>query len=52
MKTIANERCYQFSSGERTKATVVDGHVLNGDRDAWCLLGYFGDLNRVIWPFR
>jgi hypothetical protein len=52
LKTVANERGFQFASGDRTKATVVDGHVLNGDRYAGCLLGNLGDFNRVIRPFR
>ena len=50
IKAITNEGGDQFSSRKGTQATVIDGHVLNGDRDAGSLLGYLGYLNRVLRP--
>ncbi len=45
VKTVARSRGDEFSRGERTKAPIVDGHVLDGNRDTGFFLRYLGDLD-------
>jgi hypothetical protein len=48
IESVADESCDQISGGQRTEATIIDGHVLHGNRNAGCLLGYLVYLNRVV----
>jgi len=52
IKTIASEGGDEFSGSERPEATVIDGHVLDGDRDAGLLLGNLHHFDGILWTFR
>ena len=44
-ESVAFEGSYKFSGSKRPEATVVDGHLLGGNRDAGFLLGnFFGEI--------
>jgi hypothetical protein len=51
IKTVADKPGDQFSGGERPKATVVDGHGLDGDGDTGLLLGDLFDFDGILRAF-
>jgi hypothetical protein len=52
IKTIAGESGDEFSGSYCMKATVVNGHVLDGNGDAGLLPGNLLDLDGILWAFR
>ena len=51
IKSVAVKRGDEFPCRKRVEATIIDGHVLDGNRNAGCLLRNLSDFNRVCRAF-